>query len=94
MGSILKKTNKIIDCFTFYKPTFCVIHSCTLQTTGTNVLDYIVEVINKTGFIDVVDNVFINNIGLPIENKYQNNKYIVTNYSDNTQLFYLKDISL
>jgi len=73
-----KQTNKKI---------FCVIHSCTLKTTGTNVLDYIVEVINKTGFIDVVDNVFINNIGLPIENKYQNNKYIVTNYSDNTQLF-------
>ena len=72
---------------TCYKPTFCVIHSCTLETTGTNVLDYIVEVINKTGFINVVDNVFINNIGLPIENKYQNNKYIVTNYSDNTQLF-------
>jgi len=69
------------------KKIFCVIHSCTLQTTGTNVLDYIVEVINKTGFIDVVDNVFINNIGLPIENKYQNNKYIVTNYSENTQLF-------
>ena len=74
-----KKTNK--------QKTFCVIHSCTLQTTGTNVLDYIIEVINKTGFIDVVDNVFINNIGLPIENKYQNNKYIVTNYSYNTQLF-------
>ena len=69
------------------KKIFCVIHSCTLQMTGTNVLDYIVEVINKTEFIDLVDTVFINNIGLPIENKYQNNKYIVTNYSDNTQLF-------
>ena len=69
------------------KKTFCVIHSCTLQMTGTSVLDYIVEVINKTGFINIVDNVFINNIGLPIENKYQNNKYIVTNYSDNTELF-------
>ena len=69
------------------KKTFCVIHSCTLQMTGTNVLDYIIDVINKTGFIDVVDNVFINNIGLRIENKYQNDKYIVNNYSDNTQLF-------
>jgi len=72
---------------TIYKNTFCVIHSCTLQTTGTKILDYIIEVINKTGFINVVDNVFINNIGLPIENKYQNNKYIVTNYSDNSLLF-------
>ena len=74
-----KKTNK--------QQIFCVIHSCTLQTTGTSVLDYIIEVINKTGFINIVDNVFINNIGLPIENKYQNNKYIVSNYSDNIQLF-------
>ena len=72
---------------TIYKKTFCVIHSCTLQMTGTNVLDYIVEVINKSGFIDLVDNVFINNIGLPIENKYQNDKYIVNNYSDNSLLF-------
>ena len=69
------------------KKIFCVIHSCTLQMTGTNVLDFIVEVINKSGFIDLVDNVFINNIGLPIENKYQNDKYIVNNYSDNSLLF-------
>ena len=72
---------------TIYKKIFCVIHSCTLQMTGTNVLDFIVEVINKSGFIDLVDNVFINNIGLRIENKYQNDKYIVNNYSDNSLLF-------
>jgi beta-1,4-mannosyl-glycoprotein beta-1,4-N-acetylglucosaminyltransferase len=68
---------------------FCVIHSCTLPATGTSVLDFIVKVINKTGFINVVDTVFINNIGIPIENKYNgsNDKYFVTNYSNNTKLF-------
>jgi hypothetical protein len=77
---------------------FCVIHSCTLPSTGTKVLDLLVEVINKTGFIDVVDTVFINNIGAPIENKYNgaNNKdkYVVINYSDNTSLFEYPSLNL
>jgi beta-1,4-mannosyl-glycoprotein beta-1,4-N-acetylglucosaminyltransferase len=71
---------------------FCVIHSCTLSSTGTKTLDYIVNVINKTGFINVVDNIFINNIGIPIDNIYNynnesKNKYTVINHSDNTSLF-------
>lgn len=72
--------------------TFCVIHSCTLSSTGTKTLDYIVNVINKTGFIDAVDSIFIINIGIPIDNIYNynnklKNKYTVINYSDNTSLF-------
>jgi beta-1,4-mannosyl-glycoprotein beta-1,4-N-acetylglucosaminyltransferase len=69
---------------------YCVLHSCTVPNIGTEIIDFIVNVINKTGFIDVVDNVFINNIGLPIENIYNNetcNKYIVTNYSNNIELY-------
>jgi hypothetical protein len=51
-----------------------------------------VNIINKTGFIDVVDSVFINNIGIPIENIYNynneaNNKYTVFNYSEDTSLY-------
>ena len=72
--------------------TFCVIHSCTLSSTGTKTLDYIVNVINKTGFIDAVDSIFIVNIGIPIDNIYNynnksKNKYTVINYSDDTSLF-------
>jgi beta-1,4-mannosyl-glycoprotein beta-1,4-N-acetylglucosaminyltransferase len=78
---------------------FCVIHSCTLPDKGTKMLDFIVNVINRTGFIDVVDNVFINNIGTPIENIYNyntesKNKYIVINYSDNASLFEFPSLNL
>jgi beta-1,4-mannosyl-glycoprotein beta-1,4-N-acetylglucosaminyltransferase len=78
---------------------FCVIHSCTVPATGTKTLDFIVNVINKTGFINVVDNIFINNIGIPIENIYNyhnesKNKYIVINHSENPLLYEYPSLNL
>ena len=68
-----------------HKPKiYCFIHSGTFINNGTKILDYIINVIEKTGFINIVENVFINNVGTPIENKYNNKKYIITNYPDNT----------
>ena len=75
---------------------YCFIHSCTFSKNGTKQLDYIVDKINSSGLINVIDNVFINNIGIPIENKYNtfletniktNDKYILTNYSENPLLY-------
>uniref|UniRef100_A0A6C0I8S9 Glycosyltransferase 2-like domain-containing protein n=1 Tax=viral metagenome TaxID=1070528 RepID=A0A6C0I8S9_9ZZZZ len=71
---------------------YCFIHSCTFPKNGTKKLDYIVDKINSSGLINVLDNVFINNIGIPIENTYNsnnvsNNKYILTNYSENSLLY-------
>ena len=53
---------------------YCFIHSCTLTETGTESLDNIISLINSTGLINSLDTVFINNIGLPIENKYNKGK--------------------
>lgn len=71
---------------------YCFIHSCTFENQNTSVLDYIVDKINKSGLINILDNVFIINIGSPIENKYNtlndgSNKYILTNYSENKLLY-------
>jgi beta-1,4-mannosyl-glycoprotein beta-1,4-N-acetylglucosaminyltransferase len=70
---------------------YCFIHSCTFQHSGTKKLDYIVDKINSSGLIHGLDNVFINNIGISVENKYNlstiSNKYILTNYSENTLLY-------
>jgi len=71
---------------------YCFIHSCTFPKNGTKKLHYIVDKINSSGLINVLDNVFINNIGIPIENTYNsnnvsNNKYILTNYSENSLLY-------
>jgi beta-1,4-mannosyl-glycoprotein beta-1,4-N-acetylglucosaminyltransferase len=74
---------------------YCFIHSCTFLHSGTVALDYIVDKINASGLIDALDAVFINNIGIPIEeNKYNkfltnstnNDKYSLTNYSKNERL--------
>jgi hypothetical protein len=70
---------------------YCFIHSCTLDNIGTKKLDYIIDKINSSGLIDVLEKVFIYNIGLPIGNKYNlnttHNKYELTNYSSNPLLF-------
>ena len=71
---------------------YCFIHSCTFQKHGAKKLHYIVNKINSSGLINVLDYVFINNIGIPIELKNNNstinaNKYILTNYSENTLLY-------
>ena len=74
---------------------YCFIHSCTFLHSGTAALDYLVDKINASGIIDALDAVFINNIGIPIEeNKYNkfltnstnNDKYTLTNYSENERL--------
>ena len=73
---------------------YCFIHSCTFPNKGTEKLDYIIDKINSSGLIELLDNVFIVNIGVPIENKYNieynsnsSNKYILTNYSNNPLLY-------
>jgi beta-1,4-mannosyl-glycoprotein beta-1,4-N-acetylglucosaminyltransferase len=70
---------------------YCFIHSCTFPNTGTKKLDYIIDKINSSGLIGLLDNVFIVNIGEAIENKYNinnsSNKYILTNYSNNPLLY-------
>ncbi len=65
---------------------YCFIHSCNLENVGTYRLDYLVDKLNKTGCINVFNKIYINNIGLPIDNKY-GEKFEVINYSENSQLF-------
>jgi hypothetical protein len=65
---------------------YCFIHSCTFLHNGTLVLDKLVKLIKSTGLIDILDKIFINNIGEPIQHNY-GNKFIVTNYSKNKLLY-------
>ena len=71
---------------------YCFIHSCTLSNTGTKKLDYIIDLINSSGLIHILDKVFINNIGIPIDDSYiskynskydskYDSKYNISNYS-------------
>jgi hypothetical protein len=66
---------------------YCFIHSCTLKQNETKILDYLIKVLEKTGFINTATKIFINNIGFPIMNDYGNKKYIITNCSDNKEYY-------
>ena len=68
------------------KLNYCFIHSCTLPLKKTEHLDYIVNYLKKSQLFDSLERVYINNIGMPIEDNY-GNKIKVTNYSDNPKLY-------
>ena len=72
------------DFFTL-KKVYCFIHSCNIK--GTKRLNHLIEQIKNIHF----EQIFINNIGPPIIEKYIN--AIVTNYSDNNLLFEIPTIN-
>ena len=57
---------------------YCFVHSCTFLHNGTGALDHLVDKINASGLIDALDAVFINNIGIPVEENKYNPKQIET----------------
>lgn len=74
--------NYLSSFYTKHSPKiYCFIHSYTTLRNGTRILDYLINIIEKTGLIDILECLFINNLGVPITNKYGNEKYIITNYS-------------
>jgi len=72
------------------KRVCCFIHSTNILPNKTEILENIINYLNKIGFYDVVDFVYINNIGIPIkETQFQkvSNKIILNNYSIDINLF-------
>jgi hypothetical protein len=72
---------------------YCFIHSCTLENVGVYRLNYLIYKLYTSGCISIFDKIYINNIGLPVENIY-GEKFEVINFSDNTQLFETPTINL
>jgi GR25 family glycosyltransferase involved in LPS biosynthesis len=72
---------------------YCFIHSCNLENVGTYRLDYLINKLNSSYCVNIFEKIYINNIGLPIENIY-GEKYEVINYSENTQLYENPTINL
>jgi hypothetical protein len=68
----------------------CFIHSTNINITGTAMLDMLINHLNNINIFDVMEFVFINNIGEPLdENKYIsiNPKIIINNFSEDSTLF-------
>jgi len=68
-----------------YNLVYCFIHSCNLKTL--NRLEYLIDKIKNCGIN--FKTVFINNIGKPIENNFEN----VHNYSNDPSLFEIPTIN-
>ena len=84
--SILSKKN-------IPKKNICFIHSCHLKHKGLKRLEYLVEKIKDSGLIHHLETVYINNIGIPIQENIYGNKYKICNYSDNSQLYEIPTIN-
>jgi beta-1,4-mannosyl-glycoprotein beta-1,4-N-acetylglucosaminyltransferase len=69
-----------------YKKNYCFIHSCNLENVGTGRLEYLIKRIEESNCINILEKIYIINIGIPIENNY-GEKYILTNYSNDPHLY-------
>jgi hypothetical protein len=72
----------------------CFIHSTNIDLNKTEILEYLVNYLNNLEFIDKMDFLFINNIGIEINEdhfkKINDNKFsniIIVNYSNDNNLF-------
>jgi hypothetical protein len=75
------------------KPKYCFIQSCNLKDKGVYRLENIINILNKSGCINIFNKIYIINIGIPIENKY-GDIFEIINYSENTQLYEIPAINL
>ena len=81
--SLSFKNNTNID-----KKNYCFIHSCNLENVGTGRLEQLIKKIEESNCINILEKIYIINIGIPIpiEHNY-GDKYIITNYSTDPQLY-------
>jgi GR25 family glycosyltransferase involved in LPS biosynthesis len=66
----------------------CFLHSCTLINTGTYILDELYDEIKKSGLLNELDYLIVNNIGIKLDkNHFKNDKVKVINHSEESNLF-------
>jgi len=72
---------------------YCFIHSYNIENIGTYRLEKLINKINNSGCVNIFEKIYINNIGIPINNIY-GEKFEVLNFSENTELFEIPTINL
>jgi beta-1,4-mannosyl-glycoprotein beta-1,4-N-acetylglucosaminyltransferase len=68
------------------KKWYCFIHSCHLNGKGLNRLDYLMTSLKKNDLFSKFETIYINNIGLPVEENRYGTMVDICNYSDNPML--------
>lgn len=92
-----ENVKKYKDNNTLVKPSknkFCFIHSCTLENTGTKMLNYMIDKILQN-CIDIFEKIYIVNIGIELDpDEFKNDKIIVINFSEDINWFEFPTINL
>ena len=68
------------------KKNYCFIQSCNLENVGTFRLEYLINRIEESKTIDILEKIYIVNIGIPIETNY-GLKYEIINYNSDPLLY-------
>lgn len=89
------KLTSIINLPTNNIQNVCFIHSCNISGAGLKVLNKIINLIKSSGFYYYLNNIYIINIGLPIDSNYykDDNKIQVNNFSLNSTIYEMPTIN-
>jgi beta-1,4-mannosyl-glycoprotein beta-1,4-N-acetylglucosaminyltransferase len=72
---------------------YCFIHSCSLKSNKNNRLDYLIHKLKESNCINIFEKIYINNVGQPIENNYNNQKIEIINNIDKENLFEISTLN-
>ena len=90
--------DKMIDCYNNtltnnITKNYCFIHSCHFKNKGLKRLDHLITCLKKNNLFNKFETIYINNIGLPIEENVYGEKVNICNYSDNPKLYEIPTIN-
>ena len=72
---------------------YCFIHSCHFKNKGLKRLDHLIMCLKNNNLFNKFESIYINNIGLPIEENVYGEKVNICNYSDNPKLYEIPTIN-
>jgi FkbM family methyltransferase len=75
------------------KKWYCFIHSCHFENKGLSRLDYLITSLKSNDLFSKFETIYINNIGLPIEEDRYGPTVDICNYSDNPALYEIPTIN-
>ena len=77
----------------FKRKNYCFIHSCHFKNKGLKRLDHLITCLKNNNLFNKFETIYINNIGLPIEENVYGEKVNICNYSDNHLLYEIPTIN-
>ena len=81
------------DNTSFKRKNICFIHSCHIKNKGLKRLENLILKIKQYGLIDILEKIYINNIGIQINDNTYGDKFHISNYSNEPKLYEIPTIN-